>query len=172
MTTESFYFQAPIIEQRGSKSTYCYIHLPTDFVATLPADQLKGRPRLLATMNGIGEVPCALIPRGEGTYSIMVSKALQRRIGATTGDVVDVSFVFALPDHVCVPGEIEEVLNDFPEARPFWEELSAGRKRGLSHAVGSAKTPSTRQRRARETIESVLPISLAIRFSKIADKKS
>jgi len=171
MTRKSYRFQAPIVEHRGPKSTYCYIHVPDDCVASLPAEKLKGRPRLLATMNGVVEAPCALIPGGGGTYRIMASKALQRKLGAIPGDVVDVSFVFDSPNQVYVPKELEEVLKAFPEARPFWDELTPGRKRGLSHAVATAKTSDTRRRRAQETIESLLPIPLAIRLSKLAEKQ-
>jgi uncharacterized protein YdeI (YjbR/CyaY-like superfamily) len=56
------------------------------------------------------------------------------------------------PDSVETPESLADALAASASARAAWAELSAGKRRGMAHLVGSAKTPPTRQKRLAEVL--------------------
>jgi uncharacterized protein YdeI (YjbR/CyaY-like superfamily) len=56
---------------------------------------------------------------------------------------------------VDVPGDLLAAIEADPAALCVWEELSAGKKRGMVHVVTSARTDATRSKRIRAAVEAL-----------------
>ena len=161
MPPKAFRFEAVITRRSWNDYTFMVVEIPSDLVAKLPG---KGYHRVAATLGPV-DVKCALTPDGEGGYYILISKKLHQRLGVSVGDAFPAQYVLEPRDSVHVPPEIEAALKEMPHTARYWEELTPGRKRGLSHMVSSAVRPETRERRAREVLQSLLPM----RFSPLSD---
>jgi hypothetical protein len=142
-------FTGPLVVHRVGRYRYRVVFLPPELAAQLPFDR---HPRL--RMEGeIAEHPVhaawqPLGERGSGGHYVMVSPAVCRAAGLRPGEPVEVRFRVADPDAVQVPEELEQALAADDRARAAWDALTAGRRRGLSYLVASARTSDTRHRRA------------------------
>jgi uncharacterized protein YdeI (YjbR/CyaY-like superfamily) len=57
------------------------------------------------------------------------------------------------PDALDIPEELAETLDFMPELKQAWESITIGRRRGICHWVGSAKTIATRAKRVAEVLK-------------------
>lgn len=149
-------FQSTVTRRSFPGFTYSVVPLP-DAVAGQILALGNSRPRAIAQLNG-HEFRCGLIPGGEGTLHIMLSKALQKLTNASPGLRVAVEFVLDDPDAVEMPPELTAALDADPEALALWEALTPGKRRGLAYRVASAKTTATREKRCREVLDSLKPL--------------
>lgn len=149
-------FEAPIERHavgRGRTIRYTVVWLPADVLSALAVD---GTPQLRIE-GEIADIPVesALIPAGGGRHYLMVSPAVLKSAGLALGDRVCVRFRRADPERVSVPPELAQALGRDRDADRRWHDLTAGRKRGLSHYVDSAKTPATRTRRVAAVLAAI-----------------
>lgn len=98
-----------------------------------------GSRRVICSINGHEGFQCALMPSG-GAFYIMVSKDKRARFGIAAGDKVTVELLqdtseFGAP----MPEELEEVMNQDPEGRRYFDALTPGGKRSMMYYIGKIK---------------------------------
>lgn len=139
-------FVSPVLRlETGLKQHY--LPLPPDI-----ADELwdAGVRRLECTFNG-HPIRRAIQGRRDGERYVMLNNALLREIGATLGDLVEVSLrPDPEPDRIDLGEEFTAVLEDDDEAAARFYVMTPGRQRSLASYVTSAKRTETRLKRALE----------------------
>jgi uncharacterized protein YdeI (YjbR/CyaY-like superfamily) len=99
----------------------------------------------------------SLMPNGDGTHSMMVSKALQSGANAAVGDLVSVSMEVDRSERVVVvPIELTRVLATNKKAAAAFKTLSYSHRKEFSDWIAGAKQEETRLTRARKAIPMVL----------------
>ncbi|HEY1024442.1 MAG TPA: YdeI/OmpD-associated family protein [Sphingobacteriaceae bacterium] len=133
--------------------------------------QPKGAVRILCSVEGQEEFPCALNPRGEG-YVIIASKALIRKHKLHMDVPFHVSIRKDLNDGLLMPEELVEVLDQDEWAAGLFEKLLPGHKRGLFYYIRSAKTIDTRIKRSFEIVEKLKTGTLHVQNQKRDDESA
>jgi hypothetical protein len=139
---------------RHAVGTYSYtvVYLDPSLIGELPLDQ-HARLRVEADVSGV-PVKGAWQP-AKGQWYLMLPKAPLKAAGLAIGSAVEVSFRVLPQDDVDVPEELAALLAKKAKVRKGWEQLSAGKQRGLAHMVASAKRAETRAARVAQ-VEAVL----------------
>jgi hypothetical protein len=101
------------------------------------------------SLNGIPIGLRNLIPWKERGWHFGLSQAMCRKVGAETGDRVQVEM--RRPGEIR-PRELAELLKSARKAQDAWQALSAGEQRDFALFVADAKKPETRMRRARQLL--------------------
>ena len=126
------------------------IHVPEEVAAQFR--QPKGPVRILCSVEGQEEFPCALNPRGKD-YVIIASKELINQHKLKSDVSFSVSIRKDLNDGLLLPEELLEVLNQDDWGNQLFNDLLPGRKRGYIYYIRKAKSIDTRIKRAIEIIE-------------------
>lgn len=99
----------------------------------------------------------SLLPQGDGTHAMAVSKALQAGAKAGAGDRVSICMEVDRSQRVVVvPPELTQALASQPQAAMAFDALSYSHRKEFADWVASAKQAQTRQRRAERSIALVL----------------
>lgn len=114
----------------------------------------KGAVRILCSINGADEFPCALNPR-EGNYVIIASKQLIKTHKLLPGAPFKVQIRTDPNDGLELPEELQEVLDQDDFFRSLFDALLPGHKRGLIYYIRSAKSMDTRIKRSLEIAEKI-----------------
>ena len=114
--------------------------------------QDKGAVRILCSIKGQAEFPCALNPRGKD-YMIIASLILIRQHKLLLTVPFPVSIRTDLNNGLLLPEELEEVLEQDDWGKQLFEALLPGKKRGLIYYIRTAKSTDTRIKRALDIIE-------------------
>jgi hypothetical protein len=104
--------------------------------------------RVVCTINDKLVIHCAIMPYGDAWY-ISMNKTNLKKLGLKPGSPVAVSIrkddsEFGMP----MPEELWEVLEQDPEAKGYFDGLTAGKKRSLIHLVNAVKNVDKRIERA------------------------
>lgn len=145
-----FTFTTTVEKLDFGRMYYTVSYLPQELVPELP---LEKYPRL--RIEGIvAEIPFegALQPTS-GKWYLLLSKRLLKDAGKALGDKIQVSFDVADQDHVSVPEDLRQALEENPEHKKIWDSLTPGRRRGFAHRVDSARRPETREHRILEILD-------------------
>ena len=126
------------------------IHVPEEICSQFR--QPKGSIRILCSIAGKPEFPCALNPRNSG-YIIIASKALIKAHQLSPGTPFIVSIRKDVNDGLLMPEELEEVLEQDEWAGSLFDKLLPGHKRGLIYYVRTGQSAETRIKRAFEIAE-------------------
>ncbi len=123
-----------------------HIDVPDDAAQVFLAD---GNRRVICTLNGQASFHCALMPKGDGTYYILVNKELRKKLRLRIGDEMQVDLVrdhskYGMP----MPEELGALLEMDDEGSRYFHELTPGKQRALIHLVGKPKTSDTRLKKA------------------------
>ena len=110
--------------------------------------------RVICTLNEKIEYQCALIPRGDGSFLIMVNKKTRDKLDLKPGSQVSVSLrkdesEYGLP----MPEELAELLKQDEEGNRLFHALTPGKLRTLLYIVGQPKSSDARLRRALVIVE-------------------
>ncbi len=152
--TYPFAFEGPLSRHGVGKGErvlwYAVLFLPPELAAELP---FARHPRLRVE-GEIADVPVAgaWMPTGDGRRYFIVSPAVRKATQARLGTLLDMRFRVADQDAVEVPEALARALAADPAAQAAWDVLTPGRRRGLAHLVGAAKTEPTRARRVAEVL--------------------
>lgn len=145
---ETYTFATRITKIDAAFMQYLLI-IPQDIIESINA---KGRIRVEGTMNG---APFALaiqnLKTGEKYFS--VSAALRRAAKIQLSVPVEVKFHLVDPDKLDIPEELTAVLEEDPEGKAIFDEMTTGMKRSLVHYITSVKNVDSRIKRALELIE-------------------
>lgn len=152
-TTDIFFpyvFEAPIEYLDFGRMAYTVVYLPSALRDELPLDQY---PRLRISAE-VADLPVdgALQPAGGERWYLMVTRQLMKQGNLAVGDEVEVRLQIADQDHVDVPTELQLALDEDGDANTAWNQLTAGRQRGLVHRIVSAKRTETRAKRLAEVL--------------------
>ncbi|MGS2763482.1 DUF1905 domain-containing protein [Sinomicrobium sp. M5D2P9] len=96
--------------------------------------------RVLCTMNGKVKKHCALMPRGDGSYYILINKKELKQLGLHPNEEIHLALepdtsTYGMP----MDDEFRAVLDSDPEGEHFFEALTPGKKRTLLHIVHTVK---------------------------------
>ena len=114
----------------------------------------EGAKRVVCKLNDTIEFQCALIPKGEGVYCIMVNKKIREQLGLKEGSTARVSLhkdesEYGLP----MPEELAEVLAQDEAGNRLFHTLPPGKLRTLLYIVGHVKNTEARISRAFTIVE-------------------
>jgi Bacteriocin-protection, YdeI or OmpD-Associated/Domain of unknown function (DUF1905) len=139
-----FYKMEYTIEKSGNGTHF--ILLDTKTAATLTSNNNK---RVIATLNGIFELHCAIQTIKAGGYFVYIGSAICKKLQLKKGSAVQVIFVKDTTEYQFeMPEELNEVLNTDPEAHDIFHALTPGNQRGLMHLVTLLKSGDKRIERA------------------------
>ncbi|MGZ5400682.1 MAG: YdeI/OmpD-associated family protein [Nocardioides sp.] len=133
------------------RSVYTVIKVPDELAAQAGRESTR---RVEGSLDGlvvnVGLNRTDIIP---DTF-IYVGRGLQRRLGVRAGAVVRCVLAPADPDHVPVPDDVLDVLEDAGR-RDAFERLPAPERRRLLVPVEGAARPATRERRIAALVDSL-----------------
>ncbi|HSF45396.1 MAG TPA: YdeI/OmpD-associated family protein [Chitinophagaceae bacterium] len=123
-----------------------YIMLDSKTIKKLTINQNR---RVICAMNGKVEFHCALMPKKEGGYFIIVGSSVCRKLKIQAGSKIRATFTIDQSEYQFeMPEELSEVLDTDPEAREIFHSLTAGNQRGLMYLVAQVKSSEKRIERA------------------------
>jgi len=135
---------------RGPAGAWTFLPIPFSVERKFGS---KARVPVAGKMNGFA-FRNSLMPEGDGTHSLMVSKAIQEGAGASKGDLVSVEIdIDNAPRKVVVPPELKSALNGSLPAKQFFDQLSYSCQREYTDWIAGAKRPETKAARISKTIE-------------------
>ncbi len=114
--------------------------------------QPKGAVRILCSIKGQAEFPCALNPRGKD-YVIIASLILIKQHGLLSDTPFQITIRTDLNNGLLLPEELEEVLEQDDWGKQLFEAMLPGRKRGFIYYIRTAKSVDVRIKRALDIIE-------------------
>ncbi|MEM7491129.1 MAG: YdeI/OmpD-associated family protein [Pseudomonadota bacterium] len=142
-------FEGRIEPLEWGRATYTILRLPDDVVAAL------GNPKRVE--GEVGDHPVNLgLARAdvvEGVF-LWTGKAFLNAADLMPGEVLEVRLRPADPEGVDVPADVSAALRTAGRMAD-WQALTPGRRRGLLHAVTTAKRPETRTRRIAKLISEI-----------------
>ena len=109
----------------------------------------KGAPRIICSVKGNPEFPCALNPR-HGRYVIIASKQLIKKNKLLADVPFEISIRHDPENGLRQPEELEAVLDQDEIAHHAFVGLNDGYKRGYIYYVNQAKSVDSRIKRALE----------------------
>jgi Bacteriocin-protection, YdeI or OmpD-Associated/Domain of unknown function (DUF1905) len=124
------------------------IHVPDEVVDALAAGR---RPAVKVTI-GDHTYRSTIASRGD-RYLLPVSAEHREAAGIAAGDTIDVDVVLDTePRVVEAPADLVAALEPHPEARRFFDGLTASQQKVFVLSVESAKTEETRRRRVEKAV--------------------
>jgi hypothetical protein len=116
----------------------------------------KARVPVVGTMNGF-TFRNSVMPEGNGTHRMMVSRELQLGARARAGDTVRVTLERDDKERAFeVPPELTSALRKSKAAGRFFSGLTPSQKKDYCGWIASAKQQETRTRRVAQAIEFLL----------------
>lgn len=138
---------------RGPGGAWTFLEIPFDVQQVFGS---KARVAVSGTMNGYA-FRNSLLPQGDGTHAMAVSKALQAGAGARAGASVAVVMEVDRAERVVeLPPELEQALASSKPAAKAFEALSVSHRREYAEWIGGAKKPETRVARAAKALPMIL----------------
>ena len=146
-----------------------YLPVPKEIADKIIQEQ-KDR-RVVCTLNDKLTFQCALMPKGDGSYFIMVNKSNRDKLKLTLGVAVKVSLKkdeseYGLP----MPDEMKEVLFSDPEGDELFHALSPGKQRNLLYIVGKVKSSDLRIHKALVVVEHLKQQGGTINFRQLNEE--
>jgi hypothetical protein len=138
---------------RGPGGAWTFLEIPFSVEREFGT---KARVAVAGTMNGFA-FQNSLMPNGDGTHSMMVSKALQVGAKAAAGDIVTVAIAVDRSERVVnVPPELTKALSTNKAAAAAFKALSYSHRKEYAEWIASAKREETRVSRAEKSIAMVI----------------
>lgn len=109
--------------------------------------------RVRGTING-RPFRSSAMPRGDGTFFLVVNREMRAATNAAAGDRVHViAERDDAPSELEVPDELAAALATSTSARDTWTRLAPSHKRQYASWIADAKTAATRKRRVDRAID-------------------
>lgn len=130
-----------VLEDFNNKLWRYHILVPTEIADTF----INGKDRrVLCTFNNQLTIQAGLMPNKE-TYFILINKQIRDQLGLEVGSELKVKLEKDTSTYgLDMPEELRIMFDQEPEAHLFFEELTAGKKRGLIYLVKSVKNTDSR----------------------------
>ena len=136
-----------ILESLNEKMVHHLIVVPNQIAENFVNG--KGAPRIICSVKGNPEFPCALNPR-HGRYVIIASKQLIKKNKLLADVPFEISIRHDPENGLRQPEELEAVLDQDEIAHHAFVGLNDGYKRGYIYYVNQAKSVDSRIKRALE----------------------
>ncbi len=137
---------------RGPGGAWTYLAVPFNVQEFFGS---KARVAVRGTINGF-PFRNSLLPQGDGTHSLTVSKELQAGAKAEAGETVRVVIEKDDEDRVLeVPPDLEQALRDNQGAASTFATMTYSQKKEYTDWLSSARQQSTRTARIQKAIVSL-----------------
>ena len=136
-----------ILESLNQKMVHHLIVVPSEIAENFVNG--KGAPRIICSVKGNPEFPCALNPR-HGRYVIIASKQLIKKNKLLADVPFEISIRHDPENGLRQPEELEAVLDQDEIASQAFVGLNDGYKRGYIYYVNQAQSVDSRIKRALE----------------------
>jgi Domain of unknown function (DUF1905)/Bacteriocin-protection, YdeI or OmpD-Associated len=137
---------------KGPGGAWTYLSVPFDVHEVFGS---KARVSVKGTING-HPFYNSLMPEGDGTHSMMVSKELQAGAKVRPGDLVQVSVELDTGERkIKVPKDLRHALRA-TSAASFFDGLTSSQKKECVDWICSAKQSTTRANRVKRAINMFL----------------
>ena len=113
--------------------------------------KLRGMTKVEGTING-HPFRAALESDTSGNAWLRVNQAMREGAGADAGDTVKLAILGPEPE-LTVPPDLRVAFTASLKAKTLWKDLTPIGRRDFVRWIDSAKTPETRARRVRRTVE-------------------
>ena len=141
------------LTSRGPGGAWTFLKVPFSVEKVFGS---KARIAVSGTMNGFA-FQNSLMPNGDGTHSMMVSKGLQAGAKAAAGDLVSVAMAVDRSEReVTVPPELKRALSTNRAAATAFKALSYSHRKEFAEWIATAKREETRVSRAAKSIAMVI----------------
>jgi hypothetical protein len=141
------------LTSRGPGGAWTFLEIPFSVEKEFGS---KARIAVAGTINGFA-FQNSLMPNGDGTHSMAVSKALQTGAKAAAGDLVSVAMAVDRSKRVVtVPPELKRALSRNGSAAIAFKALSYSHRKEFAEWVASARREETRVSRAEKAIAMVI----------------
>ena len=108
----------------------------------------RGHVRMLGLLNNV-PIDRSLIPNGDGTHFITISRELCRKARLKPGAKATVELQRnENPAAVTLPEELQAALDLEPGAEAAFQQITPGMQRSMAYWINSGKRPETRAQRA------------------------
>jgi hypothetical protein len=135
---------------RGPRGAWVFLPIPFDVAAVFGT---RSRLPVSGTMNGV-PFRNSLLPQGDGSHAMAVSKELQAGAGAGAGDTVEVVLdVDRAERSVDVPEDFQQALGHNARAAAAFGALAPSHKRAYVDWISGAKKEETRAGRIRKAAD-------------------
>ena len=138
-----------ILESLNEKMVHHLIVIPNEVAENFVNG--KGAPRIMCSVKGNPEFPCALNPR-HGRYVIIASKQLIKKNKLLADVPFEISIRHDPENGLRQPEELEAVLDQDEAASRAFSGLNDGYKRGYIYYINQAKSIDSRIKRALEIV--------------------
>jgi hypothetical protein len=128
----------------------------TAFTVPFSVEETFGTRARLAVRGTLNGAPfrSSIMPSGDGTHAMAVSKQLQTEANVSAGDTVTVVLeADTEPRTVEIPAELSAAFADTRSARAVFDALPYSHQREYVSWIATAKKPETRKRRAAQALE-------------------
>jgi hypothetical protein len=143
----------------GPNGAWTFLKVPFNVEKTFGS---RAQVKVAGTMNGFA-FRSSLMPLGDGSHRMAVSKLLQAGAKTGSGKMVAVTMDVDRRERVvAVPAELKQALAKNKEAARAFDTLSYSHRKELADWVGGAKLSETRLRRAQKAIPHVLARTHAV----------
>jgi len=133
----------------GPGGAWTYLKVP---FSVEKAFGTKARVAVTGTINGFA-FQNSLMPNGDGTHSMMVSKALQTGAKAKAGNIVKVAIAVDQSERVVtIPPELMSALATNKAAATAFNALSYSHRKEFAEWIATAKREETRTGRAEKAL--------------------
>ena len=127
-----------------------HLHVPNELMAEY---QYTDR-RMVCLLNDLTEIHCALMPKGNGDFMILLHKHLRNKLGISLGDKVNVKMAkdeseYGMP----LPDELTELWEIDPDAYKVFHTLTKGKQRSIIYLIGKGIRSETRAKKAVAILE-------------------
>ena len=131
-------FQAKLLhDDTSTLMWYWHIQLPQELIASYE----KTDKRICCSINGNKAYHAALMPDGNGNYSILFNAARRKQYKIEIGDIVDVVIEQDNSEYgVEVPEVFYSICEADPEGNEVFHSLTKGKQRTLLHMLGKVKS--------------------------------
>ena len=141
-------------EEKGEKTGWTYIEIPTDIAQELNPDVRVGY-RVKGKLDDYLIKLVALLPMGDGKFIIPINATMRKGIKKKEGASIKVHLELDT-DPLPVSGDLLECLADEPTAVAFFQSLPKSHQNYFSKWIESAKTPETKANRIAKTIRGLV----------------
>ena len=123
-----------------------HVKVPDEIYQSFAAEKIK---RVLMSINGSESVHAGLMPAGKGTYFLMLSKDLMKKLQLAGDQEVEVKIEkdtskYGMP----ISEEMKELLELDPDGEVLFHRLTPGKIRSLLHFVNKYKSSDKRIEKA------------------------
>lgn len=120
-------------------------------VPEVVSKKLRGMTKVEGTING-HPFRAELLATTSGDRSLRVNKAMRDGACADVGDTVELAILGPEPAPT-IPADLRGVLTASQTAKMLWKDLTVVARRDWIRWIEGAKTPQTRARRVKRTVE-------------------